>query len=207
MRVNLNLATQPYEDVRDFVLTWGTAVLIALVASVVLVTMAVGGWRESRRIDRDIHAKQGQIATLKQEEKKAEDLLKQPQNSGTRARSTLLNSLIIRKSFSWTQAFSDFEKLMPPGVQVLSIQPQLDANNQLTIGLLVFSDSRDRAIDLLKNLEDSEHFENAQLITETNDSEGKGTRFQLSAVYVPNKAAAPAAASAAPAPATSGGVQ
>lgn len=201
MRVNLNLATQPYEDVRQFFVTWGAAVLFAMVASVVLIAMAVQGWRQSRQIERDIHAKQGQIAALKQEEKKAEDLLKQPQNSGTRARSVLLNSLIIRKSFSWTQAFSDFEKLMPPRVQVLSIQPQLDANNQLSIGLMVFSDSRDRAIELLKNLENSEHFENAQLISEVNDPEGKGTRFQLSAVYVPNKAAAP------PAPATSGGVQ
>ena len=204
MRVNLNLATQPYEDVREFFVTWGTALLIALVASVVLVTMAVRGWRQSRQVERDIQAKQGQIAALKQEEKKAEDLLKQPENSGTRARSALLNSLIVRKSFSWTQAFSDFEKLMPPRVQVLSIQPQLDANNQLTIGLLVSSDSRDRAIELLKNLEDSEHFENAQLISEVNDPEGKGTRFQLSALYVPNKAVAPAASLA---PATSGGVQ
>lgn len=202
MRVNLNLATQPYEDVRDFAMKWGTAVALALVASMGLVWMAVSGWRQSRQIEWDIRQKQDQIARLKADERKAEELLNQPQNSGTRARSTLLNALIVRKSFSWTQAFSDFEKLMPPRVQVLSIQPQLDPDNQLTISLVVASDSRDRAIELLKNLEDSAHFQNAQLLAETNDlEEGKGTRFQLTTVYVPEKS------SAISAPATSGGLQ
>jgi type IV pilus assembly protein PilN len=202
MRVNLNLATQPYEDVRDFALKWGTAVAIALVAAVVLVTMAVSGWRQSRQVSRDIEQKRAQIAQLKADERKAEQMLSQPQNSGTRARSALLNALIIRKSFSWTQAFSDFEKILPPRVQVLAIQPQLDPDNQLTINLTVGSDSRDRAIELLKNLEDSEHFQDALLLSETTDPEGKtGTRFTLSAVYVPEKAKAGAAT------ATSGGSQ
>ena len=203
MRVNLNLATQPYEDVREFALKWGTALALALVAAVVLAAMAVSGWRQTRQVDRDIEQKRDQIARLKAEERKAEDMLNQPQNSGTRAKSALLNALIVRKSFSWTQAFSDFEKILPPRVQVLAIQPQLDADNQLTINLTIGSDSRDRAIELLKNLEDSAHFQNALLLSEPTDPEGKnGTRFTLSAVYVPEKAQAPATA-----PATSGGSQ
>lgn len=197
MRVNVNLATQPYEDVRDFALKWGTAIAVTLVASIILATMAVSGWRQTREVTRDIQQKRDQIARLKAEEHKAEEMLNQPQNSGTRAKSALLNALIIRKSFSWTEAFSDFEKILPPRVQVLAIQPQLDNDNQLTINLTVGSDSRDRAIELLKNLEDSAHFQNAQLLSETNDPEGKtGTRFTLSAVYVPEKVqAAPSAAS------------
>jgi len=114
-------------------------------------------------------------------------MLNQPQNSGTRAQAQLLNALIVRKSFSWTLAFSDFEKLLPARVQVLSIQPQLDADNQLNISLVVSSESRDKAIDLLKNLESSAHFERAQLLSEATDPEGKGSRFQLTAVYVPDK--------------------
>ena len=200
MRVNLNLATQPYEDVRDFATRWGTAVAVTLVAAIVLVTMAVSGWRQSRQVQRDIDQKRVQIAQLKADERKAEEMLSQPQNSGTRAKSALLNALIIRKSFSWTEAFSDFEKILPPRVQVLAIQPQLDPDNQLTISLTVGSDSRDRAIELLKNLEESAHFQNALLLSESTDPEGKGgTKFTLSAVYVPEKV------QAAPAPATSGG--
>jgi type IV pilus assembly protein PilN len=192
MRVNLNLATQPYEDVRDFLLKWGVGLALAVVASVALVWLAVTGWRQSRDIGRDIRVKQQEIARLKQDEQKAQTLLNNPENSGTRARAALLNSLIARKAFSWTQAFSDFEKLLPARVQVMSIQPQLDPDNQLTISLVVASDSRDRAIELLKNLEDSAHFERAQLLSETNETEGKeGTRFQIIAVYVPQASEAP----------------
>lgn len=186
MRLDLNLATQPYENVRDFLLRWGTGLALAVVFSVALVWLAVSGWRESRAIERDIGLKRQDIARLKQEEQKAQAILNQPQNSGTRARSALLNALIARKAFSWTEAFSDFEKLLPARVQVVSIQPQLDADNQLTITLVVSSDSREKAIELLKNLEDSNHFQHAQLLSEANDQQGKGgTRFQLSAVYVP----------------------
>lgn len=192
MRVNLNLATQPYEDVRDFLLKWGVGLALAVVVSVALVWLAVTGWRESRDIERDMRLKQQDIARLKQDEQKAQALLNDPQNSGTRARAVLLNSLIARKAFSWTQAFSDFEKLMPARVQVISIQPQLDPDNQLTISLVVASDSRDRAIELLKNLEDSAHFEHAQLLSEANETEGKeGTRFQILAIYMPQPSEAP----------------
>ena len=200
MRLDLNLATQPYEDVRDFLVKWGSAVGIALVASIVLVWMAVSGWRQSRDVDQDMNAKRQQIARLKSDEQHAQALLNLPQNSGTRAQAALLNALFARKAFSWTQAFADLEKLMPSRVRVISIQPQLDPDNQLSIGLVVAADSRDKAIDLLKNLEDSNHFTNARLLSESNDPQGGGTRFQLSAVYIPE--------TSAPAPAaTSGGVQ
>ena len=200
MRLDLNLATQPYEDVREFLIKWGSAVGFALVASIVLVVMAVSGWRHSRDVDRDMASKRQDIARLKDDEKRAQALLNLPQNSGTRAQAALLNALFARKAFSWTQAFADFEKLMPARVRVVSIQPQLDPDNQLTIGLVVAADSRDKAIELLKNLEDSKHFQDARLLSESTDPEGKGTRFQLSAVYVP-ETVAPATTS------TSGGLQ
>lgn len=196
MRVNLNLATQPYEDVRDFFLKWGLGLAVALVASMALAWMAASGWRQSREIERDMRIKQQDIARLRGEEKKAEALLNEPQNSGTRAQAALLNALIARKAFSWTRVFSDLEKLMPARVHVISIQPQLDNDNQLQINMVVAGDSRDKAIDLLRNMEDSAHFQNALLQSEANDPEGGGTRFQLTAVYVPESASpAPSAAS------------
>jgi len=200
MRLDLNLATQPYEDVRDFLVKWGSAVALALVASIVLVWMAVSGWRQSRDVERDMSLKRQEIVRLKDAEQRAQALLNLPQNSGTRTQAALLNALFARKAFSWTQAFADLEKLMPSRVRVISIQPQLDADNQLSIALVVAADSRDKAIELLKNLEDSKHFQDARLLSEANDPEGKGTRFQLSAVYIPE--------TLQPAPAaTSGGVQ
>ncbi len=201
MRLDLNLATQPYEDVRDFFIKWGSAVGVALVASIVLVWLAIFGWRHSRDVERDMSTKRQEIARLKDDEKRAQALLDLPQNSGTRSQAALLNALFARKAFSWTQAFADLEKLMPALVRVISIQPQLDADNQLAIALVVAGDSRDKAIDLLKNLEDSKHFQNARLISESNDPQGNGTRFQLSAVYIPETGAPPAPT------ASSGGVQ
>ena len=196
MRLDLNLATQPYEDVRDFLIKWGSAVGIALVASIVLIWMAVSGWRHSRDVDRDMSAKRQEIARLKDEEQRAQALLNLPQNSGTRTQAALLNALFARKAFSWTQAFADLEKVLPSRVRVVSIQPQLDTDNQLTIGLVIAADSRDKAIEMLKNLEDSKHFQSARLLSESTDPKENGTRFQLSAVYIPETfSPAPVAAS------------
>ena len=203
MRLDLNLASQPYEDVRDFFMKWGVGLLLALVGSAVLVWFAVSGWRQSRQIDREIASRRQEIARLKDDQKRAQAILDQPQNSGTRSQAALINALIARKAFSWTRVFSDLEKLMPARVHVLSIQPSLDAENQLRLNMVVVGDSRDKAIDLLKNLEDSTHFQRAQLQSEANDPEGKGTRFQLTAVYIPETSAPATPAT----PASSGGVQ
>jgi type IV pilus assembly protein PilN len=113
-------------------------------------------------------------------------------------RSQYLNSIFARKAFSWTTVFSDMEKLMPPGLHVVSIAPQLDKDNQLEVHILVGGESRDRALTLVRNLEKTPRFRDVTLrsdVTNTVQNERGATtgpeeerdliRFDIVARYVP----------------------
>jgi type IV pilus assembly protein PilN len=164
---------------------------------------ALRGWTKMRAEESAVQAKIAQRDELRSQ---AQAYLNQPQNRDTRDKSQFLNELIARKAFSWTQVFSDLEKLMPVGLHVVSVTPAVNEDNQLEVNMTVNGRSPDRAIELVKRLEDSKHFTSARIISSAAAGEngpGAGQRgmqagvqpgdlvkFQISAVYVPGAAAA-----------------
>jgi len=86
---------------------------------------------------------------------------------------------------------------MPPRVHLESISPQLDEDNQLGLKMTVAGDSRDRALELARRMEDSRRF--AQTRVEAGHAEqsqtGDTERFDIVAIYIPEPIvpAAPAA--------------
>ena len=98
-----------------------------------------------------------QTLALEQERSRNEAKMHQPQNMGVLERSRFLNALFAVKSFSWTAVMMDLERVLPAGVQVTSIAPVISKEGEVTIQLRVTGD-RDRAIQLVRNLERSQRF-------------------------------------------------
>jgi type IV pilus assembly protein PilN len=196
VRLNINLATKPYQDVRRVLLQWGGLVLLLAVCTVALAWTAVSVWRESRNVNAKITALESEIATLDKERNQAVDVLKLPQNSSVVDDSKFLNGLIARKSFSWTRVFMQLEEIMPPKLHVVSILPELQPKtNTVEVHLTVAGTSREAAVELVKRLERSPNFRDARISeeAEAHDKDSSDTvKFQLNAVYVPQ--VAPAAA-------------
>jgi type IV pilus assembly protein PilN len=133
-----------------------------------------------------------QIAARDKEKAEAQALMNSPQNATTRDRSQFLNDLFYRKAFSWTRVFEDLERVMPPRVHVVSIQPELGVNNELAIKLVVAGDSRERALELVRKMEASRHFQQTEIQQESAESgtanQGDRVKFDISALYVPELA-------------------
>jgi hypothetical protein len=76
---------------------------------------------------------------------------------------------------------------MPPRVHVVSISPQLDEENQLALKMIVAGDSRDRAIELARRMEDSRRFAQTAILraahaeSQTGDTE----QVEIAAIYIP----------------------
>lgn len=185
MRVTINLATQPYQDVGAFVLRWGLGLLLLALVAGALVYKAAEGWRSTRATSATIATEQEQIRKLNDDIAKGRVELNRPQNQDIRLQSAFLNTLIARKAFSWTEAFSTLEKIMPPRIHVVSMAPELDAQNRLTVKMRVAGDSRDSFLTLLRRMESTPEFQDPQPESET---QGKNNQleFQLSALYVPS---------------------
>jgi type IV pilus assembly protein PilN len=91
--------------------------------------------------------------------------MKQPANAAVLERAHFLNTLFLRKSFSWTAVLMDLETVLPTGVQITAIEPQVSADGEVVIRLHVAGD-RDRAVQLVRNLEHSKRFLHPRLNSE-----------------------------------------
>src|SRR5229473_1674646 len=200
MRLDINLATQPYEDARQFWLRWGTALAAVAVLTLALLAGTVTGGLNARRDRAKIADLRTRIAQRDQTRQEAEDFLNRPENRATRDESQLINELIEHKAFSWTRVLENLEKVMPPRVHLVSINPELDDQNQLALKMTVAGESRDRAIELERRMEESRRFAEPFITSEGPLQAANGSsdteRIEILAIYIPEPltpAATPAA--------------
>jgi len=165
MRITVNLATRPFVELRPFFLRLRLAMAALAVVAVALI---VATHLLQLRLDRaqaQMDALVAQTRALQQEKQSNERRMRQPANAEVLDRAHFLNALFLRKSFSWTAVMMDLETVLPSGVQVTSIEPQITADGQVVIRLRVSGD-RDRAVQLVRNLERSQRFLEPRLMAE-----------------------------------------
>lgn len=209
MRLDINLASQPYEDARQFWMRWGTAVGALVLLTLILLTLDVTGWLNARRDRASIAQARDLIAKRDQVRTNAERILNLPQNRTTRDESQFLNQLIERKAFSWTRVLENLEKVMPPRVHLVSISPALDDDNQLTLKMIVAGESRDRAIELERRMEESRRFAQTYIVREAHmeSQTGDSEQVEIAATYIPEPLAEAAAETASPSGKTTKGAK
>src|SRR5205809_1768415 len=180
MRIDINLASQPYEDSRRFWTYWGTGLALLVIATGMLVFLAVTGFMNARRDRQQISNLESKLAAFSQEKNHAESMLNQPQNRVIRDRSRFLNRLFQRKAFSWTRVFEDLERVMPAHLHVISIRPDMSSDNNLEIKLVVGGETREQALDLVRKMEGSKHFKQTHIDSDRSENEsgnGDGIKF------------------------------
>ena len=187
MRLDINLATRPYEDAREFWTRWGLGVGVLALLTLFLLGLAVSDWRKAGRDRHDIAQLQKQIAERDAERAQAQAFLDLTVNRSTRDQSQFLNGLIQRKSFSWTRVFEDLEQVMPSNLHVVSLRPELNEQNQMQLEMKVACDTRAAAVELVHRMEGSKHFQGAQLVQENVGSDnGSTVSASVLSIYVPD---------------------
>jgi len=175
MRISINLATRPFVELRPLFLR--LRVFMGLLAAVAI---ALGIWAHvlQQRLNHataQMDALRNQTISAQQERLHNEARMRQPVNAAVLDRAHFLNALFLAKSFSWTAVMMDLENVLPTGVQVTSIEPQVTQSGDVIIRLRV-SGERDRAVQLVRNLEHSRRFLQPRLSGEA--SQAKETNAQ-----------------------------
>src|SRR6267154_6646125 len=190
MRLDINLATQPYEDSRRFWTYWGTGLALLAMATALLVFLAATGFINAGHDRAQMAKLETQLAALDQEKNQAEAMLNRPDNRQVRDRSRFLNTLFQRKAFSWTRVFEDLERVMPAHLHVVSIHPDVASDNSAEIKLLVGGNSQDQALDLVKKMEGSKRFKQTRIdsVKFATERQGNTDPVQIAIVtlYVPS---------------------
>jgi Tfp pilus assembly protein PilN len=190
MRLDINLATHPYEDAKEFWRQWGTGLTVMGLVTLLLVGFTVWKWHKASKDRTEVSTLEHNIAVLDGKLARNEATLNRPENRTLREQSNYLNNLFQQKAFSWTQIFEDLERVMPPRLHVVSIHPELDSSNQLEIKLVVAGDSHDHALDLVRKMEESKHFQQTHINGENFGQEpgGDNVKFDITALYIPDVA-------------------
>lgn len=197
MRVNINLATQKYEDAREFYTRWGTAVALA-----VLITAGLGAltWsvfsstEQDRQRSSDLRR---QIAEVEEAKGRNEAVLNRPENQDARDQARFWNDVIDQKALSWTRLFSDLEKIMPARAYVQSVKPTLETDKRLKLELTIGGEKHENAVELVRRMEGSERFRLPVIKSEQTASPARGQnyfQFLIETYYTPAAAPVPAPA-------------
>lgn len=186
MRVTINLATRPFANIAPALkrLRVGMGILALLAIALGFALHAVHQKAEQARArERILDA---QIARIAQERQGYQILMQRPDNAELLKQAAALNSLFDEKAFSWTLAMENLETVLPGGVQVVTLEPVRDKDGHITLHLRV-DGPRDRAVELVRNLEHSRRFFEPRIVGESSAETGTGANQRLEPVSATNR--------------------
>jgi type IV pilus assembly protein PilN len=166
MRISVNLATRPFIELRPVYLRLRIWMGVLILLAVPLWFLARIEKKKADAATAHVRNMQASVQQMQRQQQSYQALMRQPQNAAVLTQSDFLNDLFRRKAFSWTATMTDLETVLPAGVLVLSIDPQVTPDGHVTIRMRI-GGARDRAIELVKNLEGSKHFASPRLSTES----------------------------------------
>jgi type IV pilus assembly protein PilN len=180
MKITLNLASQPYVDLRTVLQRLRIVMLVLILIAIPLLFLLKAEHKKAEAATVRVEQMQSNVRNLERQQQSYEALMKEPQNAAVLTQAGYLNGLFRRKAFSWTATMTDLETVLPSGVQVLSLDPAITKSGAVQIHLRV-SGARDRAIQLVQNLEKSKHFASPRLAGEMlaqTQGQGQNNSFQ-----------------------------
>ena len=156
--LDINLASQPFR--RDRGVFVFSVALSAILFMLLLVLVALAIQQRSQaddtrlalgKLERTTASQQNEIARL-------EGLLRQNENAAVLDRGLFLNTLIQRKSISWTRVFSDLSSVLPGDVRLVAVRPQIMGNNQVVLDMTLAATTSRPVVGFLMKLEQSPVF-------------------------------------------------
>ena len=159
MRVPINLSSEPFRRDRPMIIASAAAsvVLATLLAFMIFLVVSERGRARENRIAVD--RLNTQLRTIASEQAKHDAFLHQPANAEVLQRSLLLNTLVERKSVSWSKIFSDLESVLPYNVKLVQVRlPAITSHNEVLLDMVVAAESPEPVIGFLRRLEESPLF-------------------------------------------------
>ena len=186
MNIKINLATRPFTDLGPILKRLRIAMVVFVLVSIgfgyglhLLHAKAEAARARERAVDT-------QVAKINQERQGYEAMMRQPANAEVLQKAHNLNALFDQKAFSWTLAMEDLETVLPGGVQVTTLEPIRDEKSGAISLKLRVVGARDKAVELVENLEHSHHFLRPAIIGESTENSG-GPNQPLEPVSMSNK--------------------
>ena len=178
MKISVNLATRPYADqgpaLKRLRIGMGVLALMLCLLGLGMLHFHQAALKMQAQED----AVQASITKIQHEQQGYQAQMQQPVNARVLQQAEFLNKLFDEKSFSWTAAMEDLERVLPGGVQVTSIEPTRSKEGRITLHLRV-SGQRERTVSTLRNMEASKRFSAPRISGENAENTAGGNSLQI----------------------------
>jgi Tfp pilus assembly protein PilN len=136
--LNLNLATRPLRNRRLYqAVSRGLVALIVVLAALAAFAILKYGGEASRLKAAMAETSRLQTEAGREEKRLTADIDREEKLS--RARVDLVNSIILRKTFSWTGLLSDLEKALPDPSYITALNPSFTPSGAIALEMSVTS--------------------------------------------------------------------
>ncbi len=153
-----NLATRPFYNERAVHATLIVAALVVLALTAVDTVRWVGLRRSHAALVSQVSGAQERAASLQRDAQRLRRSLNRAEVEAVASAATEANTLIDRRTFSWTGLFGRFEETLPPDVRILAVAPKTDKDGNLMVRIVVASRQAEDVETFVEKLTESKAF-------------------------------------------------
>jgi uncharacterized protein YsxB (DUF464 family) len=150
-RLSLNLATRPLRNRRLFALLGGALGLAFLTTAVLAIVLFLRFTLKKNEVQARLRKADEAIKSSQSEQKRLGTQLKDAAKKDQDIVAAT-NSIILRKSFSWTDFLSKLEDALPDPSYILSLAPTLVDDTRIQFRFRVVSQNLDGLVALINKL-------------------------------------------------------
>jgi hypothetical protein len=172
-RLNPNLATRPLRNRRLFFLLGGLLGFVFLATAILAVFLLFQSTLRKNAVRAGLKEAEETIRTAQSEQKRLAVRINEAAKKDGRTIDTI-NSIILRKSLSWTDLLSKLEQCLPDPSYILSIVPTSVDDTQIQFRFRVVSRNLDDLLALINKLQELK-FSGPRVETEERDDRGQLT--------------------------------
>jgi Tfp pilus assembly protein PilN len=190
MRLNINLASQKFEHVQWFVSRARIATGVMVAFTLLMAVLAWFNYESTKSSNARIHELQQKITALQQQRAAAIAVENRPENRDVTEQKNFWNRQIASRAFSWTQLFNDLQRIMPGRAYVISVAPELTADNRVKLKLVIGGEKHENALELVRKMESSQRFRLPMIDNESVQNESRPGapqlyKFEIETFYTP----------------------
>ena len=189
----LNLSTRPFPAYRAANLGLAAVLVLLIGVSVWQGLSYVHYTTLASQIRADERSARAETDALTAQSVQLQSKLERPDAAAKLTEIDYLNNLITRKSFSWTRIFSVLERMIPSGVHLTSLRPEVAKDGSLFLHIDVRGHNIVDVTDFIDLLEKSDVFENVVPHVEEKKDAKDATKsdvdVSLTMTYVPQEEA------------------
>jgi hypothetical protein len=185
--IRANLATRPFYNERVVNLWILLLALLVVVATIVNVTRVRYDSGSNTELAAQAAQDEARAAELRRTAAQLRASLDARQIQAVSVDAREANTLIDRRTFSWTALFNRFETTLPDDVRITAVRPTIDRDRRINLSVTVLAKTVGDITEFMSRLDDTGAFQNL-FSSQERPNEDNQIESALQMIYVPGPA-------------------